>query len=105
MKIAITGQLGSLIGPLETTDKAFADDVGRIILGIRNSLGTLDDLDVARVESILRKYTPSDTTNQLSTTRASDAAEAAGRRAAARARAGVMHNQAVATGYKVFWGC
>jgi hypothetical protein len=106
--IKLTNQIGSLIGPVETTDAAFDDDVGRIMIGIQASLGVLDPADVLRIESILEKYASGGSgsvTNSVGSTRFGDASDAAevGRKAAARVRANIENNQSVAAGYKAFW--
>src|SRR5258707_1304101 len=77
--IKLTNQIGSLIGPVETTDAAFDDDVGRIMLGIKNTLGVLDPDDVLRIESILEKYCggSGSVTNSMGSTRFGDPSDSA----------------------------
>jgi hypothetical protein len=91
---------------VRTMDARHGDDaaaVDRILNGIRNSLGTLSDDDVERIEAILQKYTgASSTTTQMGVSRAGDAADV-GARGAATVRANIEHNQSVATGYRDFW--
>jgi len=90
-------------GPLNTRDSAFDDSVGRIMAGVKNSLGILDPVDVERIESILQKYTGGRTvTNATGVTRSGDAI-ADGRKAAAVVARNIAHNKAVSNGYRDFW--
>lgn len=93
------------LGPLQTTDSPRHDALGSALAEIEISLGVLDPTDLAKVRAILQKYVggSSATTNAVGVTRAGDAADAAGRQAAARVRANIENNEKVALGYRTFW--
>jgi hypothetical protein len=96
------------LGPLRTTDSPRHDDLGSALAEIEISLGVLDPSDLAKLRAILQKYCAgsSATTNATGITRAGDsldAADAAGRQAAAKARGQAEHIQAVANSYRTFW--
>src|SRR6202035_3298090 len=108
-------KLTNLFGPLQTRDAerfdAFdaTDALGEIVSDLE-STGLVEPIDLARIKAILQKYTGgSSTTNQLGGSRAGDAADArdaadvAGRQAAAAVARNISHNQSVARGYADFW--
>jgi hypothetical protein len=101
MKISLKNQFGTLVGPLHTQDARHDDDeaVDRIMHGIKNSLGVLSLLDVAKIRAVLEKYVGgSSTVNGMGIARAGDASDAG-----ARVRANVENNAKVASGYRDFW--
>jgi type IV secretory pathway TrbL component len=96
------------LGPLQTTDSPRHDALGSALAEIEISLGVLDPADLAKVRAILQKYVggSSANVNELGIVRASDAsdaADAAGRQAAAGVARNIAHNQSVARGYADFW--
>jgi hypothetical protein len=90
---------------VETCDARYQDTVpvGRILAAIQNAVGTLNRDDVARIESILQRYTGSGTVNKLGAAMPNSDATDAGKRAAAGVRAELSHNAQVAENYRTFW--